>query len=168
MATATENLITWLKDAHAMEQSAISIAEKQSKRLENYPRMKAKVDEHLEVTRRQADLVASRLEDLGADTSATKDLMARFTGTMQAFGSITAADEAVKMHMADYAFEHLEIASYRILIATAKRVGDLQTQRICEEILSQEEEMANWLAQELEEMTQTYLTRSEAGEPAKR
>jgi ferritin-like metal-binding protein YciE len=168
MATATENLITWLKDAHAMEQSAISIAEMQSKRLENYPRMKAKVDEHLEVTRRQADMVASRLEGLGADTSTTKDLMGRFTGVMNTLGSSVAADEAVKMHMADYAFEHLEIASYRILIAAAKHIRDLQTQRICEEILSQEEEMANWLGQELEEMTHTYLTRSEAGEPAKR
>ena len=168
MATATENLINWLKDAHAMEESAISIAEKQSKRLENYPRMKAKVDEHLEVTRRQADSVTSCLERYNAGTSTTKDVMGRFTGVMNTLGSSVAGDEVMKAHMADYAFEHLEIASYRILIAAAKRVGDLQTQRVCEEILSQEEEMANWLGQELEEMTQTYLTRSEAGEPAKR
>lgn len=94
--------------------------------------------------------------------------MARFTGTMNALGSSAAGDEAVKAHLADYAFEHMEIASYRILIATTKHVGDVQTQRVCEEILSQEEEMANWLGQELEGTTQAYLDRIEAGEPAKR
>jgi ferritin-like metal-binding protein YciE len=168
MATNTDTLITWLKDAHAMEQSAINILEKQSTRLEHYPRMKQKVDEHLEVTRRQAELVKSCLRHYSADTSSVKDLMGRFTGMMNALGSGVASDEAVKAHIADYAFEHMEIACYRTLIATAKHVGDLQTQRVCEEILSQEEEMANWLGQELEGMTQTYLTRSETGEPAKR
>jgi ferritin-like metal-binding protein YciE len=168
MATTTDTLIAWLKDAHAMEQSAINILEKQSKRLEHYPRMEAKVKEHLGVTRQQADKVKACLERHGADTSTMKDLMARFTGTMNALGSSTAGDEAVKAHMADYAFEHMEIASYRILIATAKHVGDVQTQRVCEEILSQEEEMADWLGQELEETTRAYLSRSESGEPAKR
>src|SRR5215212_737178 len=122
MATATENLISWLKDAHAMEQSAISILGKQSTRLQHYPRMEAKVKEHLEVTRRQAEQVESCLKRHDTDTSATKDLMGRFTGTMNALGSSTAGDEAVKAHMADYAFEHMEIASYRILITAAKRV----------------------------------------------
>jgi ferritin-like metal-binding protein YciE len=167
MAT-TDTLVAWLKDAHAMEQSAISILEKQSTRLQHYPRMEAKVKEHLEVTRRQAELLEGRLQYYAADTSSVKDLMGRFTGTMNALGSSTAGDEVVKAHMADYAFEHTEIASYRILIAAAKRLNDLQTQRVCEEILSQEEEMANWLGQELEGMTQAYLDRSETGEPAKR
>ena len=146
MATATENLITWLKDAHAMEQSAISILEMQSKRLENYPRMKAKVDEHLEVTRRQADMVASRLEGLGADTSATKDLMARFTGTMQAFGSSAAADEAVKIHMADYAFEHLEIAGYELLGRVAERAEDPETAEAARRIAGEERQAAERIA----------------------
>lgn len=168
MATTTDNLIAWLKDAHAMEQSAVSILEKQIKRIQHYPRLEAKLKEHLEVTRRQAEQVKSCLQRHNADTSTMKDLIARFTGTMNAFSSSIAGDEVVKAHMADYTFEHMEIASYRILIAAAKHVGDMQTQRVCEEILSQEEEMANWLGQELEGMTKDYLSRSEAGQPAKR
>jgi ferritin-like metal-binding protein YciE len=168
VATNTDTLTEWLKDAHAMEQSAINILEKQSDRLQHYPRIEAKVKEHLEVTRRQAELVKSCLEHYNADTSAMKDLMGRFSGMVNALGSSTSGDEVVKAQMADYAFEHLEIASYRILIAAAKHVGDLQTQRVCEEILSQEEEMARWLGQELEGMTQEYLSKSEIGEPAKR
>lgn len=73
MATTTDTLIAWLKDAHAMEQSAINILEKQSKRLEHYPRMEAKVKEHLEVTRHQAELVKSCLKRYDADTSTMKD-----------------------------------------------------------------------------------------------
>jgi ferritin-like metal-binding protein YciE len=168
MARNTDIVITWLKDAHAMEQSAINILDKQSKRLEYYPRMEAKVKEHLEVTRLQAELLEGRLQYYGADTSSVKDLMGRFTGMMNALGSSVASDEAVKASIADYAFEHMEIACYRTLIAATKHLNDLQTQRVCEEILSQEEEMAHWLGQELEGVTQSYLGRSEAGEPAKR
>jgi ferritin-like metal-binding protein YciE len=168
MATHTDTLVAWLKDAHAMEQSAINILETQSRRLEHYPRMKAKVIEHLEVTRRQADMVHSCLRRHNADTSSIKDLMGRFTGMMSSLGSSLASDEVVKAHMADYAFEHLEIASYRMLITAAKHVGDVQTQQICEEILSQEKEMASWLEQELDGMTKDYLNKSQAGEFAKR
>jgi len=42
--------------------SAISILEKQSTRLQHYPRMEAKVKEHLEVTRWQAEQVESCLK----------------------------------------------------------------------------------------------------------
>lgn len=54
-------------------------------------------------------------------------------------------DEVVEGALASYTFEHMEIASYRILIATSQEAGDVETQRVCEEILREEEAMASWL-----------------------
>jgi ferritin-like metal-binding protein YciE len=169
MFAVTDILISWLKDAHAMEQAAISILEMQSKRLRHYPRVEAKVIEHLEVTREQAKQVKSCLQRHNADTSAMKDLMGRFTGGMNALVTNAAmGDEAVKAGIADYAFENMEIVTYRTLIATANLAGDDETRKICEEILGQEQEMADWLGREMAAITHTFLGRSAIAAQAKR
>ncbi|MGY8564508.1 ferritin-like domain-containing protein [Paracidovorax citrulli] len=46
---------------------------------------------------------------------------------------MNASNEIVKDTVADYAFEHFEIASYTALMAAAKRVGKAQTAQVCEE-----------------------------------
>jgi ferritin-like metal-binding protein YciE len=158
MFTSIDVLTSWLRNAHAMEQAAISILEMQSKHLNHYPRIKAKVVEHLEVTRRQAEMVKSCLQRRGAATSVMKDLTGRFTGGMNALATdVSWGDEAVKAGIADYAFENMEIATYQTLITTANFVGDHETQKICEEILSEEQEMADWLGREMVALTQAFL-----------
>ncbi len=72
---------------------------------------------------------------------------------------MTASDEIVKGAMAGYVFEHFEIASYTALIAAAKTAGDAETVRVCEEILVQEEAMADWLATHLPEVTEEFMVR---------
>ena len=158
MFTAIHVLTSWLSNAHAMEQAAISILEMQSKHLQHYPRIEAKIVEHLEVTRRQAELVKSCLQRHGAATSALKDLTGRFTGGVNALATgVSWGDEAVKASIADYAFENMEIATYQTLITTASFVGDDETQKICEKILTEEQEMADWLGREMVAMTQAFL-----------
>ena len=51
MATSQENLLDWLRDAHAMEQQAEKMLKAQSERLEHYPQLKARIDQHIEETR---------------------------------------------------------------------------------------------------------------------
>ena len=51
----------------------------------------------------------------------------------------------LKSGIADYAFEHYEIASYNMLIAAAGEAGEHQVEALCRRI-GQEEEMAAWLA----------------------
>jgi ferritin-like metal-binding protein YciE len=58
------------------------------------------------------------------------------------------------MSIASYAFEAMEIASYRILVSTARQVGDNETARVCEEILHDEEAMADWLENNIPTLTQ--------------
>lgn len=62
-----------------------------------------------------------------------------------------------KGSLASYGFEAMEIASYTILVNAAKKVGDKETARVCEQILKQEKAMAAWLEKNLPMLTRQYL-----------
>ena len=167
MSPETE-LMSWLRDAHAMELQAIQILENQARRIENYPDLRSRILEHLEETRAQAEMLERCIERHGTTSSPLKDSAAAFIGTMQALGGAFMGDEVVKGAIASYTFEHLEIAAYRSLIGAAEELGDAETARVCSDILRQEEAMAGWLERHLPEVTRQYLRRQGAGEPAKR
>ena len=167
MAVSRENLAAWLRDAYAMENQAIEILEKQVSRLEDYPELRAKVRSHLEESHRQAERVERCLHQLGTDTSGLKTALGKMVGTAQQLSGLFASDEVLKSGIADYAFEHYEIASYKMLIATAAEAGEHEVGRVLEENLREEEAMAAWLAQHLPEVTRQYLHREAAGQTAK-
>ena len=167
MAVSRENLTAWLRDAYAMENQAIEILEKQVSRLEHYPDLRAKVRSHLEESHRQAERVERCLHQLGTDTSGLKTALGKMVGTAQQLSGLFASDEVLKSGIADYAFEHYEIASYKMLIATAAEAGEHEVGRVLEENLREEEAMAAWLAQHLPEVTRQYLHREAAGQTAK-
>ena len=58
MASAKDNLLDWLRDAHALEQQAETMLKTTASRLENYPTFKARIEAHVEETREQAFNVA--------------------------------------------------------------------------------------------------------------
>ena len=162
-----ETLVDWLRDAHAMEEQAEQMLKNTAKRIEHYPELKRRIEQHVEETRRQADLVGQCLQRHGESTSAIKDTTGRITGLGQALSGLLVADEVAKASMASYAFEGMEIAAYKMLIAAADQCGDTETKRICETILREEEQMAEWLDQHLSSVTRQFLKRQEAGETAK-
>ncbi len=159
-----EFLISWLKDAHAMEQGVAQILENHIQDAEGQPQMASRLQQHLETTRRHADHVQSCIERLGDSTSAIKSGVGNLVGMMQGLTTGAAEDDVVKNVIADFAVEHFEIASYRSLIAAAEAVGDQETARICQDILRDEEQMASWFAQQLPNTTQQFLTRTGAGQ----
>ncbi len=157
MASAEDNLLDWLRDAHAMEQQAETMLKATTSRLENYPTLKARLESHIDETREQARLIKSCIDRRGSGTSAVKDMAAKATATAQGLSGMFVSDEVVKGAMASYTFEHMEIASYRCLIAAADAVGDAETSRICQQILKQEEAMAAWLGEQLPQVTAQFL-----------
>jgi ferritin-like metal-binding protein YciE len=168
VATREENLDAWLRDAHAMENQAVELMERQTERLKNYPELLAKAREHLEVSRRQAERLQTCIDRRGAGTSALKTVMGKLTGTVQQLTGLFTSDEVMKSCIANFAFEHYEIASYTILAETARQAGDQETARICEENMREEQEMARWLEQHLPTITRQYLERDAAGQTATR
>src|SRR5205807_10634114 len=94
--TGKDLLISWLNDAHEMEKGLIQILEHQSKNAKEYPQVQAKLEQHLEQTRRHADMMKGCVEALGGSTSAIKAGMATLFGQMQNLPSGSGKDEIVK------------------------------------------------------------------------
>jgi ferritin-like metal-binding protein YciE len=161
MATKQDNLLDWLRDAHAMEQQAESMLKAQADRLEHYPMLKQRIEQHIQETLGQQTLLKGCIDRLGGSTSALKDMAAKLMAFGQTVGGMAVSDEVVKGAMAGYVFENIEIATYTVLIQAAKDVGDVETQRACEEILPQEIAMADWLRDHLPEITSAFLDRSQ-------
>jgi len=154
----------WLRDAHAMEVQAEQILQGQTKRIENYPELSAKFEAHLKQTTSQRERLERCMERRNASTSGVKDTTAKFVASMQNLSGLFAGDEVVKGMMAGYTFEHMEIASYRILIASAEADGDQETARVCEEICKEEEAMASWLKDNMGKISTQYLQRDASEE----
>ncbi len=160
-SVARERLVEWLRDAHAAEEQSEKMLSKFAGRIENYPELKEQIHRHIEETRGQARRLKSCLEKYGDSSSALKDTFGKMMALAQGMSGAFVDDEVIKGSMAAYTFEHMEIASYRILIAAADMVGDMETRKICEQILEEEIAMAVWLEDHLPDITQRYMVRSE-------
>ena len=161
MASAKERLLQWLCDAHAMEEQAETMLKAQASRIENYPDIKARIEQHIVETQGQQKKLESCITRLGGSTSSFKDMAGKFMATMQGLGGATMGDEIIKGSVISYAFENLEQATYTGLIGAAEFVGDTETKRICEEILQEEIAMGEFLKQHLPGTVQQYLMREE-------
>ena len=160
--THEENYRAWLKDAHAMEKQAESMLEKMASRLEHYPDLKARIQQHIEETRQQQTLLQSVIDRNDTSHSAFKDAMGKLSAMGQAMGGMLADDEVVKGAISGYVFEQFEIANYTSLIAAAQLVGDQEGVRIFEQIREQEIAMAEWCLTHLPDVTQQFMTRDAA------
>lgn len=162
MTDINDRINQWLLDAHAMEEQAETILSGQSHRIESYPELETRMRQHLEETRSQQVRLDQCIKRRGASHSSMKDMVGKFTATMQNLSGAFAGDEVVKGVLAGYAFEHMEIASYRILIAACEVAGDHETRAVLEDICREEEAMAQWLADAIPDITRRHLQRTEA------
>lgn len=163
MDKAREWVFQWTRDAHAMEEQAITMLEGQAGRLESYPRLEARIRQHLEETRQQAARLTEYLDRRDTDTSTLKDLGGKLTAMGQAMSGMFASDEVVKGSLASSTFEHMEIASYNILIAGAETIGDDDLLAVCRMNLEEEVAMAKWLEAETPDLTKLFLRRAIEG-----
>jgi ferritin-like metal-binding protein YciE len=155
-----EHLIDWLRDAHGMEQQAETMLKSMAERLEHYPVLRARIVEHISETQWQRQQLETCLARLGSGPSAIKDLTGKVVAFGQASSGMLVSDEVVKGGMSGYVFENMEIASYTVLIAAARAVGDSETALVCERILEQERAMAAWLLEHLPSTVDQFLSRS--------
>lgn len=169
MAHTQDHFANWLRDAHAMEEQAVTMLAAQAKRIENYPLLKARIEQHLAETKQQVVALQKLLDKLpNRRMSMLKDVTGRLTATLQVLGGALTQDEVVKGAMAAYAFEHVEIATYRVLIAAADELGETEAQAVFEGILEEEMAMASWLQDNLDDTTRLFLMRDERELQAKR
>jgi ferritin-like metal-binding protein YciE len=152
-----DTLVTWLKDAYAMEQGIVEILERQIEQMDDMPDAKEKIFQHLELTKTQADRVRACVERLGDDVSHVKSGLANFLGAVQGMSTWMANDKIVKNALANYAIEHFEIASYMANAAAARDLGYDDIASVCETIITEEQDMADWLEMQLPMVTRQHL-----------
>lgn len=163
-----ETWIDWLRDAHAMEAQAETMLNAQIGRLETYPAVKMRMEQHLRETEAQRAALRRLLESHGESASGLKDTMGKIMAAGQGLSGVFASDEVMKGALAGYTFEHMEIASYRMLITGAQELGLTDAVAVLEPILQEEIAMADWLGENLAPLTRSFLARSESDLQAKR
>jgi ferritin-like metal-binding protein YciE len=162
-----ELFITGLKNAHAMESQALSIMRPQASRIEAYPEVKSRIEQHIRETEGQLQRLETLLEDAGHNKSVLKDAALSMAGGVAALSHAAAPDEILKNSFADYAFENFEIAAYKSLIVLATAANDDRAVSVLEQNLAEEEAMAMWLEENIEPLTLKFAALSEEGERAK-
>ncbi len=148
--------VAWLNDAHALEESLIVMLQKQIEE-EQDAEMKTRLEEHLEETRRHAELVRSCVVRHGEEPSGGKDFLGAVSSAIAGMGMSMMHDKAVKNVHSSYAAEHTEIATYTVLRAAAGEFGDSETVTICDEILQDENTMAQFLLAQMPLVTAQHI-----------
>ncbi|MFV3130915.1 ferritin-like domain-containing protein [Niveispirillum sp. KHB5.9] len=161
MTTPREHLIDWLRDAYAMEVQAEKMLKTTADRLEDYPALKARLQQHVAETRNQAAQVELCLHQLDADTSLLKTGIGAIAGIGQAISGIFASDEVVKDAVYGAAFEYFEIINYKALILAANAAGEPGIAATMEQILEEELAMAGWMEDNLPAIMRQYLATGE-------
>lgn len=168
MEDIRQHYLAWLRDAHAMEEQALTMMRGMLSRLEHYPVLCARMEQHVAETERQAEALRKLLEGRDSGASVVKDTLGKATALGQAMSGMFADDEVVKGAMASYTFEHMEVAAYKVLISTATALEDATALAVFEQNLAEEQAMADWLLDHLDQTTRIFLARDEAGLPARR
>lgn len=155
-----EQIISWLRDAHAMERSMAAVIERHIADAQDAPEFREQLERHLVETREHARRIEESLESLNATSSTAKDIAANLMGAMQGVATSAFRDEFVKNALAEYAMEHFEIACYSSLIAAAEEAGLVDIAHTCSDLLREETRMALWLEDEIPRLTRRYLTQA--------
>lgn len=142
-------MVAWLRDAYAMEKALVPVLENHAKDAERHPEVKARLEQHAQETRRHADRVEECLRQLGQEPSTFKNTISKVLGTIQSVATGAFKDDEVKNALQDFATENFEIACYRALIEGAQAMQRPEIVQTCQQILKEEEAMAQFLEQSL-------------------
>jgi UDP-glucose 4-epimerase len=139
-------LLAYLRDVHALEGQATKLLEAGAERVDD-ELLEAAFRDHLAETRGHLARVEGLLEDRGARPSLVKDMLLKAGGLNLSAFFAAQPDSTTKLAGFAFAFEHLEIAAYELLQRVAARVGDEDVVAAAEEILAEERQAAERVAE---------------------
>ena len=91
--TALETYATGLRNAHALEQQATQLLQRQLDRYERYPEVSQKLQQHLRETEQQIARLEELMHGMGTDRSVIKDWATSIMGNLAAIGHTIMPDE---------------------------------------------------------------------------
>ena len=162
MMNHVEHYHDWLRDAHAMEKQAESMLESMASRIDNYPDVRARIEQHINETKRQITLLEEILDRNDISRSVLKDSMSKMAALGQSIGGMFPSDEIVKGVDQRLCFRN-SLKSPAIPPARGgEKAGDTASIPAIETILAEEREMADWLIRHIPQTTEQFLLRSDA------
>lgn len=142
--TIQEQLVPYLADAHSIEEQAIA-------QLRSAPdiagefELSAALRAHLPESEEHERLVRGRLEAHGGSPSKLKDAVMKAGGSGFVLFAQAQPDTPGKLATHAYSYEHLELASYELLLRVAQRAGDEETVTVAQRIRDEEAAMGGRL-----------------------
>lgn len=158
--------VVGLRNAHALEEEALSLLDRQIERLAHYADVEVRLRGHRGETERQIERLETILEGLGESPSMLKDATMKLGGNIAAMFHAMAPDEILKNCFANAAFEAFEVASYKALIVMAQEGGFSTALPLLEETLREEQAMVAFLDETLPLVVSRYLALRAADEVA--
>jgi ferritin-like metal-binding protein YciE len=143
--TIEDQLTKYLTDAHSIEEQAL-IQMKAAPRMAGDERLAAMFEQHRVETEEHERLIGQRLEAHGGSPSKVKEAVMKLGGAGFALFAASQPDTPGKLTAHAYSYEHLELASYELLLRVAERAGDQETAEVARRIREQERAMAERLA----------------------
>lgn len=159
---ANENdsvLLRMLRHCHAAETQAEQILQRQMELAADLPELQARLKLHREETRDQRLRLETLLDERHGARDTWKGVLMRVSGNLAAWRNVAAEHSELKNIFDTYAFEHLEIATYRTIIHLAEKEGDTAVAEKCRESLREEEAMATWFNDHLTSLVDKHLER---------
>jgi ferritin-like metal-binding protein YciE len=139
-----EQLITYLTDAHSIEEQALAQM-RAAPDLAGDPQLADAFRVHLEETERHERLVRERLDALDASPSRLKDAAGYAGGKAFVLFARSQPDTTGKLTAHALSYEHMEWAAYELLLGVARRAGDEETEAMAARIRDEEAAMAERL-----------------------
>jgi len=156
-STLRSVFVTGLQNAHAVEQQALSLIDRQLDRLVRYPEIADRLRAHRVETEGQIRRLEEILHGLDETYSGWRDAAMALMGNLAALGNSLAGDEVLKNHIVNHAFENFEIATYTSLIALSEAGSFAQATPLLQATLREEEAMAQWVRESLADLTLKYV-----------
>lgn len=139
-------LHSYIRDAHAMEQNVLRMLDSMIATTDD-PQILQGLKKHKTETERHETLLRERLEALGVDTTAVKDVPAILGALVKGLGDAVRTDKAGKNARDGYVTEAMEIAAYQLLENLSERAGDTETAELARTIRADEEKMRDEIDQ---------------------
>ena len=152
-----DELISWLNDAYAMELTSLKTLEGHIEDLCHYPEIQSRLVQHRDETQQHAARLKVCIEDIGANVSRRKAGLGTILGILHGRASRIYRDEVVKDVLSDSATEHLEVASYRSLLAAAEKLGETRIIEACVQNMQEDMAMADWLDGQVPHLTRRFM-----------
>ncbi|HEV2773262.1 MAG TPA: DUF892 family protein [Thermoleophilaceae bacterium] len=139
MATsAQEQLVKHLVNAHAMEEQSLELLDKGASIAEDEEIGRIYRAHHMQ-TKEHVEHILKRLQAHGETPSKAKGAVLKASADLIGGAAAGSPNTPITLAAAAYAYESLEVASYRLLRSLAERANDPETVAAVDRILEQEE-----------------------------